>query len=140
MRTLLAILLLCRPAGSSLVPLAWDASPTLDVDGYAVWTTHAGAEPEWQVTVSTLSVNLGSLPVGKYDVYVTAVLGGVHSAPSNTISIEVPEPPSGPAQQLLLEGSDDMSTWHASGNVIEVDMADPRQFYRAVWRPKPTNP
>lgn len=131
-----AFVLLCLPLRASLVPLEWDASTTPDVS-YAVFTSQEGSEPEWRVTVSTLAVNLGSLTPGKYDVYVTAVLNGVHSAPSNTIVVEVPEPPTGPVERFRVEGSSDLIEWEVTGNIIEADLTERRKFYRLLWASPP---
>lgn len=107
---LLFAVALCR---ASLVPLAWTHPVPADVDGYAVWVTSGQQEPQWAMSVATLTAEITGLPAGKHRIYVTAVKGGVHSDPSNTIELDVPQPPENLhiAGAAVLETSADLQEW-----------------------------
>lgn len=82
---------------TATVKLAWDPSPTVDVEGYRVYARDAGSV-DWEDAVAEVPVgqltehspgNVGTaiqLPAGNWEIMVTAYRGVLESRPSNVVT------------------------------------------------------
>ena len=137
MRTILFLLVSTSLASGAMLPLAWDAHPESEtLDGFAVWVTPVGGQPEWRVSASATAtrINLTGLAPGEYSIYLTAFRDSLHSDPSNVLAVTIPaeeiEPPENlRPQSLEVQASADLSQWETFA-LVGLPERHERAFYR----------
>lgn len=95
-----AALLLARPLAAQELPLAWDASASPGVTNYILYagtnsiTATNLSSYTMRISVGTnLTARVESLAPGQWFFAATAQAGGIESAPSNILAVEVPPAP-----------------------------------------------
>lgn len=103
------------------VRLAWDKSDTASVTNY-VFYAHTNSLTATNLASAAVRLNAGTnltarverLAAGRWWFVVTAVGEGMESDPSNTVTVEVPEPPKN-MRTVILQFSGTLSNFYDVG-------------------------
>ncbi len=113
--TLIVLFLSCGLLRAGSLRLAWDASPSLNVTGYTLYTaTNAPGSVTNDVPAAVAignhsTVLLDQLKPGKYYFWVTATTAdGQESGPSNQIMVETPKAPEN-VHVVIVQMSDEVT-------------------------------
>ncbi len=108
---MLCALALVRPVAAQSVKLAWDASPSPGVTNYVIYAATNALATLTNISVGTnLTATVENLSPGTWRFYATAQAGGVESAPSNLLLVDVPRPPAN-LRTIVVQYSYTLTNW-----------------------------